>query len=214
MSKLEVKVVAVGDGAVGKTCGLMSFAKNEFPKRYVPTVFDNFSTNVTVDDKPILLTLWDTAGQEDYDQLRPLSYPGTDIFLMMFSSISPTSLENIKYKWLPEVREHCAETPFMLVCTKLDLREDQDYCSQNNIKPVTTDQGKKMAKELGAAAYEEMSALTQKNLHNCFNNAIRIVIGAKDPNSGGSNQNSGGSGNSTTNSKTSSADEKSCCVLL
>ncbi|KAJ6249766.1 protein racg [Anaeramoeba flamelloides] len=214
MSKLEVKVVAVGDGAVGKTCGLMSFAKNEFPKRYVPTVFDNFSTNVTVDEKPILLTLWDTAGQEDYDQLRPLSYPGTDIFLMMFSSISPTSLENIKYKWLPEVREHCAETPFMLVCTKLDLREDQDYCSQNNIKPVTTDQGKKMAKELGAAAYEEMSALTQKNLHNCFNNAIRIVIGAKDPNSGGSNQNSGGSGNSTTNSKTSSADEKSCCVLL
>ncbi|KAJ3450525.1 protein racg [Anaeramoeba flamelloides] len=213
MSKLEVKVVAVGDGAVGKTCGLMSFAKNEFPKRYVPTVFDNFSTNVTVDDKPILLTLWDTAGQEDYDQLRPLSYPGTDIFLMMFSSISPTSLENIKYKWLPEVREHCAETPFMLVCTKLDLREDQDYCSQNNIKPVTTEQGKKMAKELGAAGYEEMSALTQKNLHTCFNNAIRIVIGAKDPNSGGSNQNSGGSSGNTT-TKGGSADEKSCCVLL
>ncbi|KAJ6226053.1 protein racg [Anaeramoeba flamelloides] len=209
MSKLEVKIVAVGDGAVGKTCALMSFAKNEFPKRYVPTVFDNFSTNVTVDDNPILLTLWDTAGQEDYDQLRPLSYPGTDIFLMMFSSISPTSLENIKYKWLPEVREHCAETPFMLVCTKLDLREDQDYCSQNNIKPVNTDQGKKMAKELGAAGYEEMSALTQKNLHNCFNNAIRIVVGEKDPNSNNVNLN-----NQNNNTETTKKKKRGKCLIL
>lgn len=49
------------------------------------------------------LALWDTAGQEDYDRLRPLSYPDTDVILMCFSIDSPDSLENIPDKWTPEV---------------------------------------------------------------------------------------------------------------
>ena len=49
------------------------------------------------------LALWDTAGQEDYDRLRPLSYPDTDVILMCFSIDSPDSLENIPEKWTPEV---------------------------------------------------------------------------------------------------------------
>lgn len=50
------------------------------------------------------LALWDTAGQEDYDRLRPLSYPDTDVILMCFSVDSPDSLENIPEKWTPEVK--------------------------------------------------------------------------------------------------------------
>lgn len=93
-----------------------------------------------VDGKPINLGLWDTAGQEDYDRLRPLSYPQTDVFLICFSLVNPASFENVRAKWYPEVRHHCPATPIILVGTKLDLREDKETIERlkdKKLAPIT-----------------------------------------------------------------------------
>eukprot|EP01121_Diplochlamys_sp_Union-15-3_P009693 TRINITY_DN264_c0_g1_i1.p1 TRINITY_DN264_c0_g1~~TRINITY_DN264_c0_g1_i1.p1 ORF type:complete len:210 (-),score=42.98 TRINITY_DN264_c0_g1_i1:90-719(-) len=174
-----IKCVVVGDGAVGKTCMLMSFSNNTFPQDYVPTVFDNYNTAIMVDDVPYNLGLWDTAGQEEYDRLRALCYPQTDVFLMCFSLVSPSSFENIKKRWWPELRHHCPDTPYVLVGTKLDLREDKATVSElvsQGLNPVSSAQGEALSKEVGATSYIECSALTQKGLKSVFDQAARAVV--------------------------------------
>jgi len=176
-----IKCVVVGDGAVGKTCMLMSFSNNTFPQEYVPTVFDNYNTAIMVDDVAYNLGLWDTAGQEEYDRLRALCYPQTDVFLMCFSVISPSSFENIKLRWYPELQHHCPGTPCLLVGTKIDLRDDPavlEGLRSQQLSPVTKEQGDILAKETNSAGYAECSALTQKGLKQVFDSAARVVVGS------------------------------------
>ena len=138
----------------GKTCLLIRYTTDSFPGDYVPTVFDNYSAQIMVGKEPLTIGLWDTAGQSDYDTIRPLSYPKTvsfnlillilqasfelnsnnscqyfqDVFLMCFALNSRTSFENVREKWLPEIQHHTQgnnpPTPIILVGTKLDLRKD------------------------------------------------------------------------------------------
>jgi len=95
---LKKKLVVVGDGGCGKTCLLIGYAQNRFPETYIPTVFETHVTNVEFEGKVVELALWDTAGQEEYDRLRPLSYPESDVILVVFAIDYPTSLENVTDK--------------------------------------------------------------------------------------------------------------------
>lgn len=178
----SIKCVVVGDGAVGKTCLLISYTTNAFPGEYIPTVFDNYSANVMVDGKTINLGLWDTAGQEDYDGLRPLSYPQTDVFLCCFSIISQHSYENVKSKWYPEIQHHAPGVPIILVGTKADLRDDQSVIKSLGSKGqrmVTLEEAEVRCKEINARCYMECSALTQEGLKQVFDEAIRAAMDRK-----------------------------------
>ncbi|RMZ90399.1 hypothetical protein DV736_g2377, partial [Chaetothyriales sp. CBS 134916] len=197
-----IKCVVVGDGAVGKTCLLISYTTNKFPSEYVPTVFDNYAVTVIgvddvdvphssgaggrnkgclnmIGDEPYTLGLFDTAGQEDYDRLRPLSYPQTDVFLVCFSVTSPASFENVREKWFPEVHHHCPGVPCLIVGTQVDLRDDpsvREKLAKQKMAPVRKEDGERMAKELGAVKYVECSALTQFKLKDVFDEAIVAAL--------------------------------------
>ena len=170
-----VKCVVVGDGAVGKTCLLITYSKDQFPVEYVPTIFDNYSVKVPIAEETYTLELFDTAGQEEYDRLRPLSYPNTSVFLVCFSIVSPNSFDNVQEKWVPEIKHHCPNTPFLLVGTQVDLRNDeatQLKLAKNKEKPVSKEAGEMMAKSQTAAKYVECSALTREGIKNVFDEAI------------------------------------------
>uniref|UniRef100_A0A915PKY6 Uncharacterized protein n=1 Tax=Setaria digitata TaxID=48799 RepID=A0A915PKY6_9BILA len=197
----QIKCVVVGDGTVGKTCMLISYTTDSFPVEYVPTVlafilcselfcsvlctslmFDNFSAQMNVDGHAVNLGLWDTAGQEDYDRLRPLSYPQTDVFVLCFSIVAPVSFDNVLTKWIPEIRHNCPDAPILLIGTKLDLRDDPETLRQLNAdgkQPVSKSQGQKVAKRIRAVKYLECSALTQQGLKAVFEEAVRAVIAPK-----------------------------------
>ncbi|KAI6651693.1 rho GTPase 1 [Oopsacas minuta] len=182
MATIRKKLVIVGDGACGKTCLLIVFSKDQFPEVYVPTVFENYVADITADSKCVELALWDTAGQEDYDRLRPLSYPDTDVILMCFSIDSPDSLENIPEKWTPEVKHFCPTVPIILVGNKKDLRHDEHTrreLSAMKQEPVKLEDGRTMADKIGAYAYMECSAKSKEGVREVFETATRAALQTK-----------------------------------
>jgi small GTP-binding protein len=137
------------------------------------------------------LGLWDTAGQEDYDRLRPLSYPGTDVFLLCYSIASPPSFDNIFSKWYPEIRHHCPDTPILLIGTKQDLRDNEEtqaYLKSQGLSFVKKDQGEHMASKIKAVDYLECSALTQFGVNEVFNEMIAAVLKPKPPKHSGASK--------------------------
>ncbi|XP_040827353.1 transforming protein RhoA-like isoform X2 [Ochotona curzoniae] len=162
MAALRKKLVVVGAGACGKTSLLVVFSRDSFPEEYVPTVFENYVA--------------------DYDRLRPLSYPDTDVILMCFSISSPDSLENIPVKWAPEVRHFCPSVPIVLVGNKKDLRQDESTrraLAAWKQEPVRPEAGRDVASRIGAFGYLECSAKTKEGVREVFEMATRAALQAR-----------------------------------
>ncbi|KAJ3318924.1 GTP-binding protein Rho1 [Blyttiomyces sp. JEL0837] len=187
MAEIRRKLVIVGDGACGKTCLLIVYSRKQFPEVYVPTVFENYIADVPVDGKRVELALWDTAGQEDYDRLRPLSYPDSHVILICFAVDSPDSLDNVQEKWIAEVLHFCAGLPIILVGCKKDLRNDPrviEELRKTGQTPVSTQQGQAVAEKIGAYRYLECSARTGEGVNEVFEHATRAALIAKKPGQG------------------------------
>merc|ERR1712173_549207 len=120
-----------------------------------PTVLITETINVTVDGHPMEFLAWDTAGQEEYDRLRPLAYNGTDVVLMLCSKSAYTTLSNLKHKWLPEVRHHMRRVPKLLVVNKCDLDTAEPH-----EELITDEIINKAFREFRMGDYIKISALT------------------------------------------------------
>jgi len=171
----KIKCVVVGDTEVGITKLLIAYTTGKFPSEYVPTVFDNYAVDVMIEDKPYCFGLFDLSHQQDYDRLRPLAYPATDVFVVCFSVVIPSSFKSVQKKWIPEITHFCPAIPFILVGTQIDLRDDADTVeklTKNKQKPITYEEGKKLAKKLKAFKYIECSYKTHIGLKDVFDNAM------------------------------------------
>lgn len=178
------KVVLLGDGACGKTSLLNVFTRGYFPVVYEPTVFENYVHDVYVDGKYVELSLWDTAGQEEFDRLRSLSYDNTHAIMLCFSVDSPQSLENVETKWKNEIEENCPGVKIVLVALKCDLRESQDDEEDNPAEPkrpmIEYKQGLQVAQNIKALRYLECSAMKNRGVKEAFNEAAKVALSVKN----------------------------------
>jgi len=233
---LRRKLVIVGDGACGKTSLLCCFALGEFPKEYHPTIFENYVAEIRLDGKAVQLALWDTAGQEEYEQLRPLSYAKSHVILIAFAIDTPDTLENVVTKWSDEVRDHCGSSvPVILVGCKSDLRPAGVNSASGNGEGsssgggengeaggrkvyVTTEQGKRVAQQIGAREYKECSALKVEGVDDVFESATRASMLIRDHHGrsgGASGGKKGGKGSGAKSGRRrDEEDAGGCCVIV
>ncbi|BFZ58957.1 aldehyde dehydrogenase 3, member A2 [Savitreella phatthalungensis] len=197
---IERKLVVVGDGGCGKTSLLARFSTGDFPTQYVPTIFEtsckdlDLPGDIQIEKSPeqrqrqsssqsLRLSLWDTAGQEEFDRLRPLTYPGTSVVLLCFAIDSPPSLDNVVDRWLPELRHFLgAKVPVVLVATKTDLRDNplvSKMLGAQGQTVITKDVGEKVATVTGCVGYAEASARNDDGVDNVFELAIRASLAPK-----------------------------------
>jgi Ras-related C3 botulinum toxin substrate 1 len=176
----KIHCYLLGDGGVGKTTLLIRYSTGSFPTIYIPAAIDPYSSNVMVDGESITFTLYDMFRRCDCeDRLRPYARPETNIILVCFSLADPYTFENVRSRWLPEILYYAPNVPFILVGTKLDLRQNPmtiEELQKYNETPISYIQGLQMEKELHAVNYLECSALTQNGLKEVFDEAIRVGL--------------------------------------
>lgn len=178
---IPIKCVCVGDSAVGKSALLTSYISGIMPREDMPTILEKFDVLVKEHNHEIILEMWDTSGHDSYGQIRSLCYNNADVIIVCYAIDSPASLENVRKKWIPEIRCHCSQIPFVLVGTKSDLRlHKSDNKKLSRAKPalrlVDPVKANDAARRLGAFTSTECSSLEQTRVKAVFANAIEAAL--------------------------------------
>ncbi|CAH1792752.1 unnamed protein product [Owenia fusiformis] len=179
--KYKVKCVVIGDGESGKTSMCMTYGKKQFPKQdYVPTVFDHYIMNFIFKKQNAVLEVWETAGQDDYDRLRTLTYPNTDVGIICFSVTNRKSAQNVIDKWVPEFKKYLPNVPYIIIGTKTDLRKNVDKVKEieeSGGDIMTWENGEEIADKAGAQQYLECSSQLLDGLEEVFYTGL--IMGLK-----------------------------------
>jgi GTPase SAR1 family protein len=125
--------------------------------------------------------LCDTTGLEDYPYIRRHSYFKADVVILCYSVVSRKSFDNLREKWLPEVRTRCTSSTYVLAGTNTHLRDDGGtghYLDREadfdldavdwDDHPITSGQGYRMAKSSQCAGFVECSYFTAKGVDELF----------------------------------------------
>ena len=213
-----LKLVFIGDSTVGKTSLLIKYTTKEFPASFLPTFLDNYAVNFTLPgveiaqllkksatsendanllaasaakmppDREYIVGLFDSAGGEDYQRLRPLAFSETDIFLIGFDISNEETFKNVRTHYRPEILHHMPKTPWLLVGLKSDLRENEEEDEEENAFEkeghsrkkkkacVSVERAKTEATELNATKYVECSALQGLGVNEVFSEAIKAAV--------------------------------------
>ena len=158
MSSKEVKVVFSGSVHDEKVALLMVLNDKPYPEKYIPTIFENYTQEVTIEGIPIKFHIWDTAGQDEYDRLRPLSYSGANAVALTFLLNDKNTFNEIKTKWYKEAKKYCKNAALVLIGLCLDKRED------GNPNHVTDKEAEQMVRDLHLSCYISCSAKTQEGV--------------------------------------------------
>ena len=158
MASGDVKIVVVGDGAVGKTCLITTFGENRFPSEYEPTVNDTYEVKINYEEVgEVTLKLWDTAGQDEFKSVRPIAYNGANAFIVCFDLSAKHTLQNATDKWRKELGNlGPRQCPKVLVGTKKDLRDEKIKTKPDEC--VSSEYGQEMCDKYKFFAYVETSA--------------------------------------------------------
>jgi len=163
---MQVKLLMIGDSGVGKTCLLLRYANDSFSPTFITTIGIDFKIkNVKVDDKRIKLQIWDTAGQERFRTITTSYFRGAQGILLVYDVCDRRSFESIR-NWVSQIQQHAdVHVNKLLVGNKCDMLDE---------KVVSTEEGKKLAKEFGIEFFE-CSAKNNINVEEAFMSIARGV---------------------------------------
>ena len=157
---------------------ILRYVTGKFTENPLSTSYEEYSKNVTIDEKKINLKVWDTSGDE-LDRMRASFYHLADVFLVCYSIDLPNSFKDLKPKWISEISNHSPNIPVILVGTKSDLRGNRLIAAKlkkNKQVPVSYNDGVRLAKQIGAAKYLVCSAFSQKEVNEVFKESICVAL--------------------------------------
>ncbi|MHA1617428.1 MAG: GTP-binding protein [Candidatus Njordarchaeales archaeon] len=178
--EVQVKIVLIGDGAVGKTSIAQRFLGKEFTHEYIMTVGVDFYKKETKVEFPeygevrFIWHIWDLAGQPHWKHVRPAFYLGARGAILVFDIANRDSYQNA-IEWAKEFIRHAGgKYPLVLVGNKIDLRENIPGC-------ITPKEGRELAKELSnlfgfEVPYIETSALLNINIDKAFQELGKLIV--------------------------------------
>ena len=181
----EKQLVLLGDACVGKTCLIRRYTENVFFEDGKETKSHerHGPFEIEVEGRSYTLNIVDTSGKQQFVKLRRRCYDDTNLFVVCFSAIQPSSFQNVRDIWQEEIAR-VADVRAILVATKVDQRKDPATLRElkrDNVKPISAKKGLSMARKINAYAYVECSASTKEGIEEVFQEAVRATFLTAEP---------------------------------